>query len=50
MARMTLEQIKASRPEADRWNVDTMTEKDIARQMREGREALFVPEVMPRGD
>ena len=38
MARMTLEQIKASRPEADRAKIDATSEEDIACQMREDGE------------
>jgi putative transcriptional regulator len=39
VARMTLEQIKAMRPKTDRRKIDATTEKDIARHMREDREA-----------
>ena len=39
MARMTLEQIKASSPEADRAKIDATSEEDIACQMREDGES-----------
>lgn len=39
MARMTLEQIKAMRPKMERRKIDATTETDIARHMREDREA-----------
>ena len=38
MARMTLEQIKASRPAADRRKIDATVEEDIARHMVEDSE------------
>jgi len=38
VARMTLEQIKASRPRADRAKVEATSEDDIARHMREDGE------------
>ena len=38
MARMTLEQIKASRPRADRAKIEATREEDIARHMREDGE------------
>jgi hypothetical protein len=36
---MTLEQIKAMRPKMERRKIDATTETDIARHMREDREA-----------
>ena len=38
MARMTLEQIKASRPKVDRVKIEATTEKDIANHMQEDEE------------
>ena len=38
MARMTLEQIKASRPKVDRAKIEATTEKDIANHMQEDEE------------
>lgn len=38
MARMTLDQIKASRPKVDRAQIEATSEEDIARQMREDGE------------
>jgi len=38
MARMTLDQIRASRPKIDRAKIKATSEKDIARQMREDGE------------
>ena len=38
MARMTLDQIKASRPKVDRARIDATSEKDIARHMKEDGE------------
>ena len=38
MARMTLDQIKAARPKVDRARIETTSENDIARQMREDGE------------
>ena len=39
MALMTLEQIKLSRPKADRAKIDATSEEDIARHMREDGES-----------
>ncbi len=38
MARMTLDQIKASRPKIDRTKITSTSEEDIARHMREDNE------------
>ena len=38
MARMTLDQIKASRPKVDRARIDATSEEDIARHMKEDGE------------
>ena len=38
MARMTLEQIEASRPKVDRTKIEATTEKDIANHMQEDEE------------
>jgi|GEM_PF-3604184 hypothetical protein len=38
MARMTLEQIKASRPKVDRAKIEATTEKNIANHMQEDEE------------
>jgi hypothetical protein len=38
MARMTLEQIEASRPKVDRIKIEATTEKDIANHMQEDEE------------
>ena len=38
MARMTLEQIEASRPKVDRAKIEETTEKDIANHMQEDEE------------
>ena len=38
MARMTLDQIKASRPKIDRAKIDETTEEDILRHMKEDNE------------
>jgi hypothetical protein len=38
MARMTLEQIEASRPKVDRAKIEATTEKDIANHMQEDEE------------
>ncbi len=38
MTRMTLEQIKASRPKIDREKIEATTEKDIVRHMQEDEE------------
>lgn len=43
MACMTLEQLKASRPAADRRKIDATTEKDIARHMVEDGEGPPAP-------
>jgi hypothetical protein len=43
MARMTLEQIKASRPQVDGAKIEAPTEEDIARQMVEDGEITPVP-------
>lgn len=57
MARMTLEQIKTSRPRADRAKIEATSEEDIARHMREDGENLdaglgtFSKDVLPtKGD
>lgn len=47
MARRTLEQIEATRPKADWPKIAETTEKDIARHMREDREASSVPNAAP---
>jgi hypothetical protein len=53
MARMTLEQIKASRPWVDRAEIEATSEEDIARYMREDGEnpdadlGAFVEDVPP---
>ena len=47
VARMTLEQIKATRPKVDRRKINATTEKDIARHMLEDREASSTPKVVP---
>jgi len=39
MARMTLEQIKASRPKVDRAKIEATSQEDIARHMREDGES-----------
>ncbi len=38
MARMTLDQIQASRPKVDRAKIEATTEKDIAHHMQEDEE------------
>jgi hypothetical protein len=43
MARMTLEQIRTSRPATDRRKIKATTEEDIARQMVEDGEIAPVP-------
>jgi hypothetical protein len=45
MARMTLEQIKISKPKVDRDRIAAMSEEDIVRHMREDGEA---PTAAPR--
>ena len=53
MARMTLEQIKASRPKVDRAKVEATTENDIVRHMREDGEnsdaspGVFIEDLPP---
>ena len=53
MARMTLEQIKRSRPRADRAKIEATSEEDIARHMREDGEnpdaglGTFIEDVPP---
>ena len=53
MARMTLDQIKAARPQADRAKIEATTEEEIVRQMIEDSEdpstdpGLFVEDVQP---
>ena len=53
MARMTLEQIKASRPRVDRAKIEATSEEDIARHMREDGEdpdaglGIFIEDVPP---
>jgi len=45
MARKSLQQIKASRPAADRRKIETTTEEDIARHMFEDGEVPPAPEL-----
>jgi putative transcriptional regulator len=44
MARMTLEQIKACRPAANRRKIEATTEEDIARHMVEDGEMPSAPD------
>ena len=48
MARMKLEQIKASRPAVDRRKIEATTEKDIARHMVEDGEMPPAPDAAER--
>jgi len=53
MARMTMDQIRAARPQVDRKTVESTTEEDIARQMVEDGEdpnaelGVFVEDLQP---